>query len=91
MFVPSSCCKDPENTPNISKCQGHRDTTIIPYTDPPVYIYQLNDQLYTEVRKLASVFETKKYFQRKRPVPTQASLRIQMEVQNKKMTSSLTG
>ena len=55
MFVPSSCCKDPENTPNISKCQGHTDITIIPYTDPPVYIHQLNDQLYTEVRQSTNV------------------------------------
>lgn len=47
-FVPLSCCRDTENTPNITKCQGLADKTRIPYTDPPVSPQQMNDQLHTE-------------------------------------------
>lgn len=47
-YVPSSCCKDSENTPNVTKCQGQGDQSIIPVTNPPVTISQMNDQLYTE-------------------------------------------
>ena len=48
-FVPTSCCRDPENTPNITKCQGLTDRTIIPFRGPPVAPRLINDQLYTEV------------------------------------------
>ncbi|XP_045166200.2 CD82 antigen-like isoform X2 [Mercenaria mercenaria] len=48
-YVPVSCCKDPENTPNVTKCQGVVDKRSIPVIGPPVIDKnQLNDQLYTE-------------------------------------------
>ena len=48
-YVPTSCCLDPENTPNVTMCQGLADDSIIPVVSPPVYEYQLNDQLFTQV------------------------------------------
>lgn len=47
-YVPSSCCRDSENTPNVTKCQGKGDQSIAPVVGPPVNISQMNDQLYTE-------------------------------------------
>lgn len=49
-YVPVSCCKDTENTPNVTKCQGSIDKTTIPNAGPPVlHSSQYNDQLHTEV------------------------------------------
>ncbi|WAR25707.1 TSN11-like protein [Mya arenaria] len=47
-YVPLSCCVDPENTPNVTQCQGLSRPTIIPVTGPPVGEDQTNDQLFTE-------------------------------------------
>lgn len=48
-YVPESCCRDSENTPNVTKCQGISDKTVIPVVDPPLRsASEENDQLYTE-------------------------------------------
>lgn len=48
-YVPTSCCKDAENTPNVTKCQGLSDKTVIPVRGPPLrFDSEVNDQLYTE-------------------------------------------
>ncbi|XP_060593471.1 CD82 antigen-like [Ruditapes philippinarum] len=48
-YVPTSCCKDTENTPNVTQCQGLINKAIIPQFGPPITSEDnLNDQLYTE-------------------------------------------
>ncbi|KAH3872556.1 tetraspanin-9-like [Dreissena polymorpha] len=47
-YVPTSCCKDRKNTPNVTLCQGLSDVTRIPAVGPHVTTRQWNDQLYTQ-------------------------------------------
>lgn len=46
-YIPESCCKDPENTPNKTKCVGQTVDMLAPKFGPPVRPNSFNDQMYT--------------------------------------------